>query len=212
MNIDESDPHAANSLAALEDHLASRAIASGEPTGWFDRLYSAGLAGDVPMPWDRTTPNPLLVGWAQARTPTGSGHRAIVVGCGLGADAEYVAGLGYHTVAFDVAATAIRVARERHPQTAVDYVVADLLAPPPPWLRAFDLVIEIITVQALPDPPRRTAIINVGRLVAPGGTLLVIAARRDQPDTEIKGHRGHWTGTRSTPSPRTVSTRSASKN
>ncbi len=139
------------------------------------------------MPWDRTTPNPLLVGWAQARTPTGSGHRAIVVGCGLGADAEYVAGLGYHTVAFDVAATAIRVARERHPQTAVDYVVADLLAPPPPWLRAFDLVIEIITVQALPDPPRRTAIINVGRLVAPGGTLLVIAARRDQPDTEIKG-------------------------
>src|SRR6266545_4949216 len=166
MNIDESDPHAANSLAALEDHLASRAIASGEPTGWFDRLYSAGLAGDVPMPWDRTTPNPLLVGWAQARTPTGSGHRAIVVGCGLGADAEYVAGLGYHTVAFDVAAP---------------------LAPPPPWLRAFDLVIEIITVQALPDPPRRTAIINVGRLVAPGGTLLVIAARRDQPDTEIKG-------------------------
>jgi hypothetical protein len=31
-------------------------------------------------------------------------------------------------------------------------------------------------VQALPDPPRRQAIVNVGRLVAPGGTLLAIAA------------------------------------
>jgi hypothetical protein len=32
-------------------------------------------------------------------------------------------------------------------------------------------------VQAFPDPPRRQAIVNVGRLVAPGGTLLAIAAR-----------------------------------
>jgi hypothetical protein len=44
------------------------------------------------------------------------------------------------------------------------------------WLHAFDLVVEIITVQALPDPPRRQAIVNVGRLAAPGGTLLAIAA------------------------------------
>jgi hypothetical protein len=46
-------------------------------------------------------------------------------------------------------------------------------------LRAFDLVIEIITVQALPDPPRRQAIVNVSRLVGPGGTLLAIAAVHD---------------------------------
>jgi hypothetical protein len=43
-------------------------------------------------------------------------------------------------------------------------------------MHGFDLVAEIITVQALPDPPRRQAITNIGRLVAPGGTLLVIAA------------------------------------
>jgi hypothetical protein len=34
-------------------------------------------------------------------------------------------------------------------------------------------------VQALPDPPRRQAITNVGRLVAAEGTLLVVAAVAD---------------------------------
>ena len=37
-----------------------------------------------------------------------------------------------------------------------------------------------MTLQALPDPPRREAVPNVGRMVAPGGTLLVIARGRDK--------------------------------
>jgi pimeloyl-ACP methyl ester carboxylesterase/SAM-dependent methyltransferase len=179
--------HTSGGWDAAGDRLASRSIADGDPTGWFDRLYAAGVAGEVPMPWDRTAPNPMLVEWAQARGVTGAGRRAVVVGCGLGADAEYVAGLGYDTVAFDVAETAVRVARERHPGSSVDYVTADLLDPPATWVRAFDLVVEVITVQALPEPPRRAAIVNVGRLVAPGGTLVVIAARRDETDADVTG-------------------------
>lgn len=107
------------------------------------------------------------------------GHRAVVVGCALGADAEYVAGLGFDTTGFDISGTAIRLARQRFGGSAVRYVVADLLDYPQAWLRAYDLVIEIITVQALPDPPRRQAIASVSRLVGPGGTLLVIAAVHD---------------------------------
>jgi pimeloyl-ACP methyl ester carboxylesterase/SAM-dependent methyltransferase len=164
------------------DRLATRSLAAGDPTGWFDRLYGAGAAGEVSMPWDRTGPHPLLVHWARARRLTGAGRRAVVVGCGLGADAEYVAGLGYDSVAFDISGTAVRLARERHPGTRVEYLTADLLAPPAAWSRAFDLVVEIITVQALPDPPRRQAIVNVGRMVAAGGTLFVIAAARPDDD------------------------------
>ena len=67
---------------------------------------------------------------SRARRLTGTGQRAIVVGCGLGADAEYIARLGYDTVAFDVAETAVRVARQRHPATRVDYVTTYLLNPP----------------------------------------------------------------------------------
>jgi SAM-dependent methyltransferase len=163
-----------------ERRLASRSLAAGDPTGWFDELYAAGVAGRVQIPWSRTGPHPMLTEWTQQSRLNGDGRRAAVVGCGLGADAEHVASLGFDTVAFDISETAIRLARERHATSSVRYVVADLLDPPAAWRRAFDLVIEIITVQALPDPPRGQAIINVGRLVAPGGTLFVIAWREDE--------------------------------
>jgi SAM-dependent methyltransferase len=169
----------------LGDRLAARSIAEGDPTGWFDRLYAAGAAGEVSMPWSRQTPHPLLE--PRSQRLDGRARRAIVVGCGLGADAEHVATLGYHTVAFDISESAIRGAQLRYPDSSVHYQTADLLDPPTAWIRAFDLVVEVITVQALPDPLRRTAIVNVGRLVAPGGTLLVIAARRDPAGTDVAG-------------------------
>jgi pimeloyl-ACP methyl ester carboxylesterase/SAM-dependent methyltransferase len=168
------------------DRFAARSLAAGDPTGWFDRLYSAGAAGEVPMPWNRAEPHPLLTQWAQARQLTGTGKRAVIVGCGLGADAEYIAQRGYDTVAFDIADTAIGLVRQRFPDSPVHYLTADLLDPPAQWRRAFDLVVEVITVQALPDPPRHQAIVNVGRLVAPGGTLLVVAAAHDDQGQPIQ--------------------------
>jgi SAM-dependent methyltransferase len=126
--------------------------------------------------------NPLLERWAQERGLQGAGRRALVVGSGLGDDAEYVAGLGFDTVAFDVSPTAVEMARRRFPRSRVDYVVADLLDPPVEWREGFDLVVESLTAQSLPDPPRRDAIVQIGRLVAPGGTLIVIAAIHDDAD------------------------------
>jgi SAM-dependent methyltransferase len=149
-----------------------------EATGWFEPLYAAAAAGDAVVPWDDGAASPLLVEWTAARALDGRGRRAIVVGCGLGDDAEHVAALGFATVAFDIAPTAIRGARRRFPDSRVEYVVADLLALPPEWRHAFDLVVENITVQALPDPPRARAIAAVASLVAPGGTLVVVSGAR----------------------------------
>jgi len=162
------------------DDLAGRSIAAGDPTAWFEQVYAAAEAGQTEVPWDRGVPSPFVVEWATRRGPEGSrGKRAVVVGCGLGEDAEYVAGLGYQTVAFDISPTAIATARRRFPGSVVEYLTANLLDPPAAWHRAFDLVVESLTLQALPDPPRRDAIARVGDLVAPGGTLIVIARARD---------------------------------
>jgi SAM-dependent methyltransferase len=158
--------------------LAAESLAADDPTGWFERLYVEAEGGAAVIPWDREAPQRLLVPWAREHQPRGDGRRALVVGCGLGADSEFVAGLGFDTVAFDISATAIQAIRRRFPDTPVRYLAADLLDPPPQWHGAFDLVIESLTVQALPDPPRGQAITNVARFVAPGGTLLVIAAGR----------------------------------
>jgi SAM-dependent methyltransferase len=150
-----------------------------EATGWFEPLYAAAARGERDVPWDGGEPARHLVEWTEARRPDGHGRRALVVGCGLGDDAEHVAGLGFATVAFDISPTAIRLARERFPASKVEYVVADLLAPPPDWERAFDWVVESITVQALPASVRPRAIAAIAGMVATGGTLLVLSAGRE---------------------------------
>ncbi|MEV0233081.1 class I SAM-dependent methyltransferase [Nonomuraea sp. NPDC050786] len=155
--------------------LAGESLAQGDPTGWFERLYVESAAGDAIVPWDSRSPHPLLVEWARA----GRG-RALVVGAGLGDDAEHVAGLGYETVAFDVSESAVRLAEERFPGSRVRYQAADLLDPPGEWRQAFDLVVEIMTVQALPEPLHVRAIAAVAEFVRPGGTLLVIASGREE--------------------------------
>ncbi|MEV4170873.1 class I SAM-dependent methyltransferase [Nonomuraea sp. NPDC049709] len=155
--------------------LAGESLAAGDPTGWFERLYAESATGDAIVPWDSRTPHALLAEWGSP----GSG-RALVVGAGLGDDAEHVAGLGYETVAFDVSESAVRLARDRFPGSRVSYQVADLLDPPGAWRRAFDLVVEIMTVQSLPEPLHARAIAGVAGFVRPGGTLLVIASGREE--------------------------------
>ena len=173
-------------MSAEEDtrRLSAAALAEGDATGWFEKLYTEAENGTAEVPWDRDQPTAMLVEWAGRIGLTGEGRTALVVGCGLGRDAEFVAGLGFATTAFDIAETAVRVARERHPGSPVDYRVADLLDPPAEWRHGFDLVVESNNVQALPRTLRARAIAGVGALVAPGGTLLVLSAAASEYDGE----------------------------
>ena len=163
--------------ARRADELSGQAYAAGEPTAWFDRLYAEGSAGIIDMPWDRTDAQPLLREWYDAWAPGRVPGRACVVGCGLGADAEFLAARGWTTTGFDLSATAIDQAGSRYPGSAVTYRVADLLDLPTGLVGVFDLVVEIFTLQAMPDPPRTEAARGVASLLAPGGTLLVVAFR-----------------------------------
>ena len=127
------------------------------------------------MPWDHSEPLPVLVDWLTERYPDGiESRQAIVVGCGYGDDAVFVAGLGFATTAFDISETAVATARRRHEPAGVDYQQADLLAPPASW-QAFDLVVESTTLQCLPPDLHEQAAAAVAALCAPGGTVVVIA-------------------------------------
>jgi hypothetical protein len=163
------------------DRFAAQALAANDPTAWFERLYASGVAGETGMPWDTEGPRPALAEWAAGLD--GHGRRAIVVGVGLGQNSEFIAGLGFTTVAFDISPTAIDVIRQRFPQSTVEYLIADLLDPPQSWTNAFDLVVEVFTVQALPESLRERATTAVAGFTAPGGTLIVIARARfdDEP-------------------------------
>ncbi|GII30360.1 class I SAM-dependent methyltransferase [Planotetraspora mira] len=191
-----------NDTRAYARRLAAQYVERGDPTGWFEPLYAAADRGETVVPWADREPNPHLVTWAESRALSGAGRTALVVGCGLGDDAEYLAGMGFEVTAFDVAPSAIEGARGRFPGSPVHYVAADLLATPDEWRAGFDLVVEIYTLQVLTGEARERAIARVSSLVAPGGTLLVIArARLDGEPTgampwpltrdEIESFAGH---------------------
>jgi SAM-dependent methyltransferase len=148
-----------------------------DPTAIFERMYEAAAAGGPQPPWERGAPHPLLEPWG--RDLDGAGRRALVVGSGLGNDAEFVAARGFDVVAFDVSPTAVAMARERNPGSPVDYRVADLFDLPAPWRHAFDLVVECLTVQSLPHALHARATAAVAANVAPGGTLFVAATAGD---------------------------------
>lgn len=164
--------------------LAAASVAGGDDTGWFEKLYAEGEAGTSVVPWVIGEPNESLVEWAAGRYGTGQlagkGQRALVVGCGTGDDAEFLAGLGFTVTGFDIAPTAIAAARRLHPGSAVRYQVADLLDLPAEWSGAFDLVVEIYTVQPLYGEVRARALRALHGPVAPGGTLLVISWATDE--------------------------------
>jgi SAM-dependent methyltransferase len=157
------------------------------PTAWAEPLYREVQAGRARAPWDRGSAHPLLIEWAHEHRVDGSGRRALVVGSGLGVDAELLADLGFDTVAFDISPTAVELTRERYPDSRVEYVTADLLDPPPEWRGAFDFVMESLTVQSMPRSLRREAIAGVAGMVAPGGTLLVIATKLREGESRDEG-------------------------
>ncbi len=168
--------------------LSGEALGEGDPTSWFERLYAQAADGHAVVPWDRRAPHPLLVEWIEQR-PDLSGRRTLVVGCGLGDDAAYLAAQGYRVIAFDISGSAIDAARRRFPTSPVDFRVADLLNPPTEWREHFDLVVETYTTQSLPVRLRPTVVLHVGRLVAPGGTLLVLAVA---PDADEQSDGPPW--------------------
>lgn len=159
--------------------LAREAAASGDAIGWFEKFYAEARGDAEKVPWIDAGPHPLLAEWLARGGVRGEGKRALVVGCGVGDDAEGLARAGFAVTGFDLSPTAIAWARKRFPGSAVAYEVADLFAAPARWLGAFDLVFECYTVQALPLELRARAFPLVAGFVAPQGTLLVVARGRD---------------------------------
>lgn len=141
---------------------------------WFEDIYADGIAGGSKPPWSGMEASRWLTGWFEQNPLDATGKSALVIGSGLGDDAEWLASYGYQTTAFDVAPSAIKWTRQRFPETRVDYHVADLFAPPKAWLNSFDFVLESRTIQALPPEMNLQSIEAVANLVAPAGDLLVI--------------------------------------
>ncbi|MDX6199482.1 MAG: hypothetical protein QOJ79_2633 [Actinomycetota bacterium] len=160
--------------------LAARAVDDGEPLRWFEELYAAADRGEAAVPWADLAPNPVLV---RERDQLAVNRlRTLVVGCGYGDDAAFLAEAGARVTAFDISPSAVARCQERFPELDVSWVVADAVHPPGDWHSAYDLVVEIFTLQVLPPAEREAAGFALGRCVAPGGRLFVYCRAREPED------------------------------
>ncbi len=154
-------------------------IEQGDHTGWFDALYTAADGNPDRVPWAGLAPNPNLVPWlTNNRALCDSlGRRALVVGCGLGDDAEELASRDFDVTAFDISEAAIAWCKKRWPNTNVRYITANLFDLRPGF--EFDFVFEAYTIQALPLDVRTRALNALAGTVAPGGHLLYVGRGRE---------------------------------
>jgi SAM-dependent methyltransferase len=160
--------------------LAARAVDVGQPLRWFEELYAAADAGDAVVPWADLAPNPVLVRDVDALDV--AGLRTLVVGCGYGDDAAFLAAAGARVTAFDIAPSAVARCRDRYAAQEIRWEVASATEPPAEWTAQFDLVVEIFTLQVLPPAERAVAGAALARCVAPGGRLFVYCRGREPED------------------------------
>lgn len=168
------------------EELSHDSLAHGDAFGWFEQLYRRAHRDGAWIPWFDGEPNPHLVDWLAPQDGHLAGAKALVVGCGLGDDAASLAAKGCDVTAFDYSAEAVAWARDRFPESGIRFEQANLFDLPAGWRGAFDLVVEIYTLQALPPDVRGPGFHAVAETVAPGGRLLVIArgweTETDPPD------------------------------
>src|SRR6187402_559408 len=149
--------------------LAQVSVAAGHPMAWFEELYNSANGDDTKIPWADGVPNPYLVSWFEKTNVEGNGRNTVVIGCGLGEDAEYLSRRGFEVTAFDFSPTAIEWCKKLYPESTVRYLSADLFDLPEELTKGFDFIYECYTIQALPRSMREKTIEAIASLLNVGG-------------------------------------------
>ena len=133
---------------------------------------------DGPAPWDIGAPQPIVVRLAAEGAFAGA---VLDAGCGTGDNGLHIAALGLPVLGFDVAETAVAMAREKAAARGIEaeFVVADALALEGLG-RRFDTVLDSALFHTFDGDER-------GRYV--DGLAAVTRSGRDRPPLLLRRHR-----------------------
>lgn len=130
-------------------------------------------------PWDLGAPHPALESiLAQLKL---NKLRILVLGCGRGHDAAFLASRGHIVTALDFEVRAIAEAKTLYPHSKVHWLQKDLFQISSDWHQSFDLIFEHTCYCAI-DPLRRTELVKLwSKLLVPKGHLLGLFFAMDKP-------------------------------
>jgi SAM-dependent methyltransferase len=138
----------------------------------FDIAYA-----DAGVPtWDIGRPQPAVVRLVEAGSFGEPGAAVLDAGCGTGEHALLLASIGHPVIGVDVAAEAIRRARAKAVERAVDpaptFLVRDALDLG--GLGPFDAAIDVGLFHTFSDPDRARYAASLAAAVGPGGRAFVL--------------------------------------
>lgn len=124
------------------------------------------------IPWATLSPNKHLLKYLNEKDDMTYGE-ALVIGCGLGDDAEALSQMGYTVDAIDISPTAIAMAKERFSGNDIDFRVEDIFKLPSFMLGKYDFVFESRTIQSLDPKYKNELTKSISTLLARNGELLL---------------------------------------
>lgn len=156
--------------------------------GFFEQIYVDAQGDVAQVPWSQGGSHPALVAWLNAEAPDAvrPGCRVVVVGCGVGDDANELLLRGFDVTAFDFCPTAVAWAQRRFPQHASCFVHADACRAPSHWRHRFDLVVEVNTLPTVQPDRRGELLRGITQLLHPNGMTIVVCPGRDD-DASLEG-------------------------
>jgi len=114
--------------------------------------------------------------------------RTVVLGCGSGTNAVYLAQKGFDVTAIDIAPTALGIAEAKAEKAGVrvQWLLADVLAPPD--LEPFDFIFDRGCYHNVRYVDAAGFVESMRRLSRPGTRALILSLNRDGPPGVREGH------------------------
>ena len=137
-----------------------------ERPAWWSELYETpGAAG-----WDLKAPHPAFVDTLpRLKLPR---SRVLVLGCGEGHDAAYMAQEGHVVTAVDFSRVAIERARKNYGHLPIEFLEANALDLPKSFDKSYDFLIEHTLYCAIPPERRADLVRTWNRCLLQGGYLM----------------------------------------
>ncbi len=135
------------------------------PTKWSE-IYQ-----EMPIPnWDLQMAHPAFKDMLPRLRLSKS--RTLVLGCGEGHDAAYLAQEGHLVTAVDFSEAALTRARQKYGHLSIEFVQADAFDLPRSFDKNFDLILEHTLFCAVPPDKRNDLIKSWNRCLITGGYLM----------------------------------------
>jgi SAM-dependent methyltransferase len=136
---------------------------------------------DGPAPWDIDRPQPAIVRLASAGGFAGA---VLDAGCGTGENALHVAAQGSSVVGFDVAETALAIAREKAADRGIEVEFAAADAFQLDRLgRRFETVLDCGLFHTFDGEERRRYVASLASVTEHDGTVYVLCFSDEGPET-----------------------------